>query len=94
MIGGYSVVTQDVLPFSMTVSPREIKIFGANKIGLERCGFGSDAIQTLHKALRLLAKAGLNTSQAIERIRSEMKITPELQELLEFLNSSERGFHK
>ncbi len=38
MIGGYSVVTQDVLPFSMTVSERPIKVFGANKTGLERRG--------------------------------------------------------
>ncbi len=94
MIGGYSVITQDVLPFSMTVSPREVKVFGANRIGLERRGFSSDAIEPLHKALRLLAKAGLNTTQAIERIRTEIKITPELEELLAFLGSSERGFHK
>ena len=38
-VGGYSVVTQDVLPFSMTVSPRESKVFGENKVGLERRGF-------------------------------------------------------
>jgi UDP-N-acetylglucosamine acyltransferase len=42
MIGGYSVVTQDVLPYSTTVSPREIKVFGANRIGLERRGFSND----------------------------------------------------
>ena len=36
MIGGYSVVTQDVLPFATTVSTRENKIFGANRVGLER----------------------------------------------------------
>src|SRR5215470_1669679 len=39
IIGGYSVITQDVLPFSSTVSERENHIFGANKIGLERRGF-------------------------------------------------------
>jgi UDP-N-acetylglucosamine acyltransferase len=39
MIGGYSVVTQDVLPFSTTVSQRELKVYGANATGLERRGF-------------------------------------------------------
>ena len=39
MIGGYSVITQDVLPFSTTVSTREMKIFGANETGLERREF-------------------------------------------------------
>src|ERR1019366_7456953 len=29
--GGYSVVTQDVLPFSNTVSERGMKVFGANR---------------------------------------------------------------
>src|SRR5438132_355046 len=57
MIGGYSVITQDVLPFSMTVSQREVKVFGANKTGLERRGFTSETIEALHKAFRLLTKA-------------------------------------
>ena len=42
MIGGYSVVTQDVLPFATTVSARENKIFGANRVGLERREFSDD----------------------------------------------------
>src|SRR6202158_260103 len=48
MIGGYSVITQDVLPFSMTVSQREVKVFGANKTGLERRGFSPETIGALH----------------------------------------------
>jgi UDP-N-acetylglucosamine acyltransferase len=94
MIGGYSVITQDVLPFSMTVSPREVKVFGANKVGLERRGFSRESIDTLHKAFRLLSKAGLNTSQALERITTDVQATPEVQELLGFIRASERGFVK
>ncbi len=94
MIGGYSVITQDVLPYSMTVSPREVKIFGANKTGLERRGFSADSIETLHKAFRLLTKSSLNTAQAVERIRTELEPSPEVEELLTFIDSSERGFVK
>jgi UDP-N-acetylglucosamine acyltransferase len=94
MIGGYSVITQDVLPFSMTVSPREVKIFGANKTGLERRGFSTDSIDTLHKAFRLLTKSALNTAQAVERIRAELEPSAEVEELLAFIDSSERGFVK
>jgi UDP-N-acetylglucosamine acyltransferase len=94
MIGGYSVVTQDVLPFSMTVSPREAKTYGENKTGLERRGFGAETIADLHKAFRLLAKSGLNTRQAVERISAEVKMGPEIEELLAFIASSERGFVK
>lgn len=94
MIGGYSVVTQDVLPFATTVSTRENKIFGANRIGLERRQFGDDVIESLQTALRLLTRAGLNTTQAVERIRMELTPSAELTELLDFIASSERGFIK
>lgn len=94
MIGGYSVVTQDVLPFSMTVSPREVKAFGANKTGLARRGFKAETIEGLHKAFRLLTKSGLNTTQAVDRISAEVEIGPEIEELLAFIASSERGFVK
>jgi UDP-N-acetylglucosamine acyltransferase len=94
MIGGYSVVTQDVLPFAMTVSEREIKTFGANLVGLERRGFPEATRNALRQAFRLLTHAGLNTSQAIERIRAEVEPLPELDELLAFIASSSRGIIK
>jgi UDP-N-acetylglucosamine acyltransferase len=93
-VGGYSVVTKDVLPFSMTVSPRESKVFGENKVGLERRGFAKDVIESLHKAFRLLTKSGLNTTQAVERIRAEVPDGPEVRDLLAFMERSERGFVK
>ncbi|MGD0201327.1 MAG: acyl-ACP--UDP-N-acetylglucosamine O-acyltransferase [Bryobacteraceae bacterium] len=93
-IGGYSVVTQDVLPFSLTVSERGIKTFGANRIGLERRGFPEDLREALQKAFRLLSRSDLNTSQALERIQAELAPCPELTELLEFIQSSQRGVIK
>src|SRR5712692_714915 len=93
-IGGYSVVTQDVLPYSTSVSEREIHVFGANRTGLERRGFAGERVEELQKAFRLLTRAGLNTSQAVERIRGEIPSSPELEELLEFMRVSARGFVK
>jgi len=94
IIGGYSVVTQDVLPFSNTVSERGIKVFGANQTGLERRGFEPATIEKLQTALRLLTRAGLNTSQAAERIRAEIPECPEVEELLAFIGESQRGVIK
>jgi UDP-N-acetylglucosamine acyltransferase len=94
IIGGYSVITQDVLPFSTTVSPRDVKVFAANATGLERRGFATENIEALHKAFRLMTHAKLNTSQAVERIQAEIAMTPELEELIEFIRTSERGFIK
>jgi len=93
IIGGYSVITRDVMPYSNTVTERTARAFGVNKIGLERRGFSPEAIAALHRAVRLLTAAGLNTTQAVEQIREE-PITPEVAELLEFIASSERGVIK
>jgi len=94
IVGGYSVVTQDVLPFSNTVSEREIKVFGANRLGMERRGFANETIEKLQTALRLLTRAKLNTSQAIERIQAEISGCPEVDELVAFIRESERGVVK
>lgn len=94
IIGGYSVITQDVLPFSQTVTPRESKVFGANRVGLERRGFDTAAIEKLQTALRLLTRAGLNTSQAMERIQAEVTDSPEVEELIGFIRASQRGVIK
>ncbi len=94
MIGGYSVVTQDVLPFSTTSGKREIKVYGENKVGLERRGFPAESIEALHKAFRLLSRSKLNTSQALEKIQAEVGAFPEVGELLEFISASRRGFIK
>ena len=94
IVGGYSVITQDVLPYSNTVTAREAKVFGANATGLERRGFSSQTIDALHKAFRLLTRAGLNTSQAVARIKEEIPESPEIEELLAFIESAERGVIK
>lgn len=94
LIGAYSVVTQDVMPFSMTIADREIKTFGANTTGLERRGFPEGVRESLKKAIRLLTRSGLNTSQAVERIRAEVDGCAEVEELLAFIESSERGVIK
>ncbi len=93
-VGGYSVVTRDVLPFSMTVTPRDAKAYGANKVGLKRREFSSETIDALQKAFRLLGSDELNTSQAIEQIRAEVLAVPEVEELIEFIASAKRGIIK
>jgi UDP-N-acetylglucosamine acyltransferase len=94
MIGGYSVITQDVMPFATIVSPRDSKAFGANATGLERRGFQTDVIENLQNALRLLTRGQLNTSQAIEKIRAEIPACDEVEELIAFIQSSQRGVIK
>ena len=91
-IGGGTIVTQDVLPFSLTSSRRENKAFGINKIGLERKGFSPQRIKTLQKAFRLLLAAKLNTTQAVEKMR-ELE-GDDVALLVRFIERSERGVIK
>jgi len=91
-IGGGTIVTQDVLPFSLTSARRENKAFGINKIGLERRGFSPERLKTLQKAFRLLLSAKLNTGQALQKLR-ELE-GEDVTELAAFVERSQRGVIK
>jgi UDP-N-acetylglucosamine acyltransferase len=91
-IGGGTIVTQDVLPFSKTSSRRENKAFGVNSVGLERRGFSPERIRALQKAFRLLLVSKLNTTQALEKIK-ELE-GDDVALLVEFLERSQRGVIK
>lgn len=93
-IGPYSVIKQDVLPYSLTSHKPESAVFGANSIGLERRGFDKATVEALQTAFRLLTRAGLNTSQAIDRIRADVPALSEIEELIAFIRASERGIIK
>jgi UDP-N-acetylglucosamine acyltransferase len=93
-VGPYTVIKQDVMPYSLTSCQPEAQVFGANSVGLSRRGFEKSVIESLQTAFRLLTRAGLNTSQAVERIREETPASAEVEELLAFIASSERGVVK
>jgi UDP-N-acetylglucosamine acyltransferase len=91
-IGGGTIVTQDVLPFSLTSARRENKAFGINKVGLARRGFSPERLRTLEKAFRLLLAAKLNTTQAVEKMR-ELE-SEDVRIVADFIEKSQRGVIK
>jgi len=92
-VGGYSVITKDVLPFSKTVSRRDTKAYGANTVGLRRKGFSPEQIGSIERSFRLLTHSKLNTSQAVEAIRREIPCA-ESRLLVDFIESSNRGVYR
>ena len=92
-IGGGTVITQDVLPFSMTSAKRETHAYGLNKVGLQRRGFSDERLKKLHRAYRYLLAAKMNTSQALEKLKAEEQ-TEDVRYLVEFIEKSERGILK
>jgi UDP-N-acetylglucosamine acyltransferase len=93
-IGACTVITQDVLPFSLIVTERETRCFGANTIGLERKGFSAERIQALQRALKLLVRSKKNTAQALEEMRKTLGDSADVQEMIAFVEQAERGIVK
>lgn len=92
-IGGYSVVVKDALPFALTVG-NHARCYGLNTTGMKRRGYSREVIQSLHRAFHLLLSSKLNTSQALEKIRAEIKDSAETDLLVEFIETSSRGVIK
>jgi UDP-N-acetylglucosamine acyltransferase len=92
-VGGYTVVTKDVLPYSKTVSERNTRAYGPNILGLERKGFSAEQIHNIKAAFRLLLQSKLNTTQAVEAIKAKLQ-SPEVQVILNFIETTERGVIK
>jgi UDP-N-acetylglucosamine acyltransferase len=91
-IGGYSVVTKDALPYARTVGSRPARIFGVNTIGLMRRGIPQDVIAKLKRSFRYLLQSKLNTTSALQQIERDRSLAcAEVQYLLEFIRSSQRG---
>jgi UDP-N-acetylglucosamine acyltransferase len=93
-VGASTVITQDVPPFSLIVTERETTNFGLNKIGLQRKGFSPNRIQSIHVAFRLLLRSKLNTAQALEEMRKSLGQSADVAELIQFIETAERGIVK
>lgn len=92
-VGGYSVVVKDALPFALTVG-NHARCYGLNKVGVRRRGYASETIAALHHAFTLLLASKLNTTQALARIREEIRDSSEVDELIRFIETSKRGVVK
>jgi len=93
MIGGGFRVQQDICPYAL-VGGYPLKVMGLNAVGLRRRGFSNESLQAIERAFKLLFFSGLNTTQAVERIKSDLEITPEIQVILRFIEQSTRGLVK
>ena len=89
-IGGGFRVPQDVVPYALAAG-YPLRVVDINRIGLERRGFTAEQLDALSRAFRILFRSKLNTTQALERIRTDVARTAEVLRLIEFIESSERG---
>ncbi|MCK9159216.1 MAG: acyl-ACP--UDP-N-acetylglucosamine O-acyltransferase [Bacteroidaceae bacterium] len=98
-IGGYVMVqggsrfSKDVPPY--IIAGRDpIAYCGLNLVGLRRHKFTEEQIENIHNAYRIIYMSGLNKTDAKSKIENEMKLTPEIKYIIDFIESSERGIIK
>ena len=93
-VGGYSVVVKDALPFA-TIQGNHAKCFGINRVGMKRTRLSERTqFPNWHHAFHLLLTSKLNTGQAVEKIKEEIKDCAEVDLLVDFIKTSKRGVVK
>lgn len=93
-IGGGSMITQDVLPFSRVAGLRPTLFYGLNAVGLRRNGYSRERIRALKDMFKLIFNSNLNTNQAFDRITDEFPQAEDRDVILQFIQSSKRGIVK
>ena len=93
IVGGCSKLVKDLPPFLMS-DGNPLKVFGTNRIGLERAGIAPAARETLKKAFRFLYRSDQSVTKALSQIEKELDKTPEITQLVRFIRESERGISK
>lgn len=93
MVGGMSRITQDVPPY-MLVEGNPAEARGINVIKLQRMDVSAEVQTTLKKAYKILCREGLSTRQALEKMRVELPMSPEVEYLIQFIEASQRGIIK
>lgn len=89
MIQGGSRFSQDIPPY-IIAGKHPLKYAGVNIIGLRRRGFSNELIENIHNAYRILYSKGL-MKDGIEEIKKQLIVTPEIQYIIDFVSSSQRG---
>ena len=92
-IGGGLRVNKDVPPYILAAG-EPLQYAGINRVGLTRKGFSADTLLEIRRAYKLVYRSGLNVSQAVQQLKSKKTLIPELQNIVSFIESSERGIIK
>lgn len=92
-VGACSAILQDIPPY-VKVQGNRAKPYGLNTVGLKRYGFSEESLRKLKQAYRIIFLSELNTSQALAKVENELLPCPEVERLLEFIKSSDRGIAK
>ncbi|TDI35125.1 MAG: acyl-ACP--UDP-N-acetylglucosamine O-acyltransferase [Acidobacteria bacterium] len=89
-VGGYSVITQDAMPYILTVGNRATS-HGINTLGLKRRSVPAETLTALRNAYRAIFRSKLGRQEGLAQARQEWGDVPHVDELIRFITESERG---
>ena len=89
-IEGLCKIKKDVPPYILAMSI-PLVYGGLNAIGLKRRGFTEEQLKVMKDAYKIYFKSGLNASQALEKMKSELPGTKEINHIISFIENTERG---
>lgn len=93
IIGGGLRIIKDLIPFAMAAgSP--LRVVSYNSRGLSRNGFSTRRIEGIKRAFRILFRSGLNTTQAVEKLKNDFKDNKDIEHIIRFIKESKRGIVK
>lgn len=92
-IAGGSEIIKDIPPF-VKAGRDPLSYVGVNSVGLQRRGFSSERIHSIHEIYRALYLRGYNITQAIKYIEEEIQESEEKSLILDFIRSSKKGILK
>lgn len=90
IVGGCSKVVQDIPPYS-TCDGHPARVYGLNLVGLKRANFTSETLRELKKAFKILFFSELTKATAVEEVKKQISLIPEIEHLLHFVQTSQRG---
>lgn len=93
MVAGGSLVVKDVPPY-ITAGHSPVQFAGLNVIGLRRRGFTAAQITHMQEIYRILFQSNMNYSNACERIALDIEQSEYRDDILEFVETSNRGIIK
>ena len=92
-VAGGSLVRKDVPPY-VKAAREPLSYVGINSVGLRRRGFESKKVHEIQNIYRILYQKKYNNTQAVEIIQAELNATPERDEIIQFIENSQRGIMK
>ena len=93
MVQGGSRTSMDIPPF-VIAGKEPIRYAGLNIIGLRRRGFSNELIEQIKEAYNIIYNGTGTRAEAIQQIKDTLTISPEIQYIIDFVESSERGIIK